>query len=63
MAEKLLKYYKYINDHQGLQGKITLAQKTIIPSQRAAMEPDSPENIMIFKKAIAEITGSPAPDF
>ena len=63
MAEKLLKYYKYVSDSHGIGAKIQLAQDTKIPSARAAMEPDSPQNIARFKSAVQKITGRPAPDF
>ena len=62
MAEKLLKYYKYVQDTLGLDGKIELAKATKIPSTQAAMEPDKPENIQIFKAAVEKITHRPAPD-
>lgn len=63
MAEKLLMYYKYINDKAGFTGKMKLATLTKIPSTKASLEPDSEENIERFKSAIKEITGSDAPDF
>lgn len=62
MAEKLVRYYKYIYDMQGLSGKTLLAQKTKVPSIKAAFELDSVENIELFKKAIEYLTGKPAPD-
>ena len=63
MAEILLKYYKYIKDESGFNGQMKLAAETKIPSAKAALEADSPENIQLFKKAILEITGKPAPKF
>ncbi|HVP77905.1 MAG TPA: hypothetical protein VMV04_08410 [Thermodesulfobacteriota bacterium] len=62
MGEKLLRYYKYIQDHEGFSGKIKLAQMTHIPSSQAAVEPDTPEVIERFKEAIEKITGKPTPD-
>jgi hypothetical protein len=62
MAEKLLKYYQYIQDKEGFSGKIRLAQLTHIPSVQAVVEPDTPQMIERFKKAIEKITGTPAPD-
>ena len=38
-----------------------LAMMTSIPSTKAATEPDTPENVEKFKKAIKEITGKDAP--
>ncbi len=61
MAEKLILYYKYIREIAGFDGKIDLATTTKIPSTRAAIEPDSEENIRKFKKAIEKITGKEAP--
>lgn len=61
MAEKLLLYYKHIGDVRGLEGKMKLAQETKIPSSKAAIEPDSAENIAIFKKSFFNITGKEAP--
>ncbi len=62
MGEKLLKYYKYIQDKEGALGKIRLAQLTLITSARAATEVDTPEIIERFKNAIEKITGKPAPN-
>ena len=63
MAEKLIQYYKYIREVAGYEGKIDLATSTKIPSTRAAMEPDSDENIALFREAISKITGKDAPEF
>ena len=62
MAEKLLQYYKYIQEKEGFAGKVRLAQLTHIPSVQAAVEPDTPQMIERFKKAIEAITGKPAPN-
>lgn len=62
MGEKLLQYYKYIEDNEGVFGKIRLAQLTLIPSARARIEADTPEIIERFKNAIEKITGKPAPN-
>lgn len=61
MAERLLKYYKYISSVKGMQGSIQLAVKTNIPSPKAAMEPDSDANIAAFRKACKELTGEESP--
>lgn len=63
MAEKLMKYYQFMGDKRGLAGKMSLAQETKIPSAKAAFEPDSPDNLTLFKKAIEKITGESAPVF
>ena len=62
MGQKLLKLYKFVADHGGLPAKIELATQTKIPSSMAAMQPDSPENLKIFKDAIKKITGETPPD-
>ena len=61
MADKLMLYYKYVTDQVGFQGKMKLAMATKIPSTKAALAPDSPENIALFRAEIAKITGKPAP--
>lgn len=63
MAEKLLKYYKFIREEQGIPGMVKLAQLTKIPSPIAATEPDSPENIQLFRNHIEAITGKVPPIF
>lgn len=62
MAERLMKYFKYITDEKGFEGKIQLAQATKMPTTKAALEPDSPENISLFKDAVSKITGKSAPE-
>ncbi len=62
LAEKLLEYYKYIQDKEGFFGVIRLAQLTSITSKRAASEVDTPELIKRFKDAIEKITGKPTPN-
>jgi len=62
MAERLIQYYKYIREVAGYEGKIDLATTTKIPSTKAAIEPDSDENIKMFKEAVEKITGKTAPD-
>lgn len=63
MAEKLMRYYKYVADEKGLNAKIILAQRTKIPSTQAAMEPDNAENLKLFMDVVKEITGKPAPKY
>jgi hypothetical protein len=63
MGEKLLRYYQYVADQNGLASKIMLANETKIPSIKAATEPDSPANVAAFQQAVAKITGKPAPSF
>ena len=63
MAAKLMQYYQYVAEYAGITGRTQLAIKTKIPSTRAAMEPDSPEAIRMFKVTIEEITGKAAPQY
>ncbi len=63
MAERLLLYFKYIKEEKGFEGQVKLAQATKMPSTKAAMEPDSPENIKRFREAIKLLTGKDAPLF
>ena len=61
MGERLMKYYQYVGEQKGFDGKVQLAHKTRIPSTKAALEPDAPTTIAAFKDAVAAITGKPAP--
>ncbi len=63
MAEKLLKYYKYVSEEKGIMGKMELAKITKIPSTIAASHADDPNTINTFKAAVQKITGKPAPSF
>jgi len=57
MGEILLKYYQFVGDKRGIEGKLKLAQSTRMPSSVAAMQPDSSENVELFRKAVKDITG------
>lgn len=61
MGAKLLTYYKLVSEVAGMKGSMELAKLTKLPSTRAALEPDSPENLKLFRDAVAKITGKPAP--
>ena len=63
MGERLMRYYKYIADKHGLQGKMELAKMTKIPSMAAATTDDTPDRIALFKQAVSRITSMPAPDY
>jgi hypothetical protein len=63
VADRLMKYYQYISEQSGLGGKIKLAQITKLPSNKAAMEPDTQDVIQKFQEAVKEITGKPAPSY
>jgi hypothetical protein len=61
MAEKLIGYYQLVTEKAGMSGKTKLAMATKIPSTKAGLAPDSPENLALFRKAIEEITGQKVP--
>jgi hypothetical protein len=61
MAEKLLLYYRYMKNQQGLPGQVKLAQETKIPTTKAAMESDTAANIQLFRSAIRKLTGQEPP--
>jgi hypothetical protein len=63
MAEKLVKYYAYIFEEKGYEGKVELAMLTGIPAVIAATEPDNEEHIQKFKEAVEKITEKPAPEY
>ncbi len=59
MGEKLVKMYQTIQETTGLKGKTLLAMATKIPSTRAALAPDSEENLELFRAAYTKIAGKP----
>ena len=61
MAEKLLGLYKFAQDEGGAIAKVRLAMATKMPSNKAATEPDTKENVELLRKAIKEILGKDAP--
>jgi hypothetical protein len=63
MAERLLRYFKFVRELKGLDGQVKLAQETRMPSVRAETEPDSPENLQRFRQAVKRIIGKDPPEF
>ena len=63
MGMKLAKYYRYIIEEKGVQGRIELGVLTKISSIVAPLQPDSPENIKLFRESIKKITGKEPPWF
>lgn len=55
MGQKLIDFYLRAQDLGGIEAKIKVAMLTKIPSTRAALEPDSPQNIKKFEDALASI--------
>lgn len=62
MGQVLRKYYEYIIKEKGMEGKNQLAIITKISSIIAPLQPDSPENIKLFRDAIKKITGIVPPN-
>ena len=52
MGEIMLKYFKFVGDEAGVEGRMKLSQLTKTNSIRAATADDSNENIDAFKKAV-----------
>jgi hypothetical protein len=63
MAERLLKYFKYVGDEKGIDGKVALARLTVMTTISAGTLPDSAENLYKIRVAVERITGKPAPPF
>ncbi|HEX2869540.1 MAG TPA: hypothetical protein VHO03_21025 [Ignavibacteriales bacterium] len=57
MGSKLIKYYEVIGKLQSMQGKMNLATETRLPSTKAALEVDNPDEIRKFDNAFKKITG------
>lgn len=55
MGEKLVAICKKAEELGSIKAKMRLAMLTMIPSSKAATEPDSPENIRKFTEALAEL--------
>ena len=61
MAEQLVRFYQQVEQAAGLQGKTKLAIETKIPATRAALAPDSAENLALFRAAYERIVGTGKP--
>ena len=61
MGAKLAQYYQLADQSGGLTVKMRLAMKTGIPSEKAANEPDSPDNLAKFYEAAKEVIGPDVP--
>ena len=58
MAAQLLEFYDRALKEFGLSGRVKLALLTKISSEKAQTAADSPENIEIFQRALAQIKQS-----
>jgi hypothetical protein len=63
MGERLVRYYQFVSEKGGLQLKIKLAAMTKVPSTQAAIEPDSQANVELFRRAVEQLVGPPAPKY
>lgn len=63
MGEKLMEYYSFVEEHEGLSGKMELAKRTKLPGTKASTAPDSDENIREFREVVEDITGERPPRF
>jgi len=63
MGKVLRQYYDYILKERGIEGKNKLGMMTKISSIVAPLEPDTPENIQLFRTTIKIITGKEPPEF
>jgi hypothetical protein len=63
MGKRLLKYYQFVGEKAGLNGKVKLAKSTRITLTQAAREPDDIVNLEMFRNAVAEIVNEPPPNF
>ncbi len=61
MGSRIAAFYSEAEAIAGLDGKIQLAMLTRIPSTRALIEPDSPQNLARFESAIQAIRRSITP--
>lgn len=61
MGDKLMRLYQFMKEQKGLDGQIKLAMETKIPSIKAGIAPDSPENIKLLREAIKKLLGKEPP--
>jgi len=62
IGEKLMEYYSFVEEKEGLSGKIELAKETNMPAPKASTSVDSKENLELFRKAVEKITGEQPPN-
>ncbi len=55
MARKIMELYDLATKELGTAGRVKLAMLTKIPSTKALETPDTPANIELFQKAIAQL--------
>lgn len=55
MAAKLTEFYVQAAKEFGVMGRMKLAMLTKIPSEKAVMEADTPDNIKLFEQALVQL--------
>jgi len=55
MGSKLISYYEEAIKAGGIKAQMRLAVLTRLPSSRAKLAPDSPDNIKLFEDAFKEL--------
>jgi len=55
MAARLISFYQKAKEIGGIKAEMRLAMITKMPSSKAEVAPDTPENIRLFESALAEI--------
>ena len=55
MAAKLTEFYAQVAKEFGVTGRMKLAMLTKIPSEKAATEADSLDNIKLFEQAMVQL--------
>ena len=61
MGARLIRYYIYIGDERGIEGKVRLAHLTRTPAIEAATAPDSRQAVELFMEKVEELTGKETP--
>jgi hypothetical protein len=55
MGSKLISYYEKAVKVGGIKAQMRLAVLTRLPSSKAKLAPDSPENIKLFEESFKEL--------
>lgn len=55
MAAKLTSFYEQASKEFGVMGRMKLAMLTKIPSEKAALEADTPANVQLFEQAYRQL--------
>ena len=63
MGERLLKYFQFVGEKAGLQGKLELAKATNMAVSQAANVPDDIVNLEMFREAVSHIVEETPPNF